>query len=114
MFIEKYSFGSMVIAGKRYDTDLKIIEGKVYPNWWRRESHFLCYEDVVDVVKSAPEVLVVGTGANGLMRIDPQLKDLLSEKGIELRFDKTGKAVEIFNDLYRKGQSVAGVFHLTC
>jgi len=32
--ITSYSFGKMTITGKRYTTDLKIIKGQVYPDWW--------------------------------------------------------------------------------
>ena len=53
--IEKYSFGSIVVDGKQYTSDIKIIDGVVIPNWWRKEGHSLCREDIEDIIEEKPD-----------------------------------------------------------
>ncbi|QJA05806.1 hypothetical protein FVE67_02870 [Thermosulfurimonas marina] len=112
--IEAYRFGEMVVSGKTYRRDLKIIEGRVVPDWWRREGHLLAPEDLEDVWAARPEVLVVGTGASGVMRVDPRVKERAQALGITLEIYPTAKAAERFNQLFSEGRRVAGAFHLTC
>lgn len=112
--IQKYSFGSMTIQGDIYKADLKIIEGKVIPSWWRKEGHRLRLEDIQDVLDSSPEEFVIGTGFFGMMKVGDDLKELVMGKGIKLTVERTGKAVGAFNEAYAKGRRVAGAFHLTC
>jgi len=112
--IEKYSFGSMVIKGQTYKADLKIIGGDVVANWRREEGHRLIIEDINDIWEYKPEVLIVGTGFFGMMKIDEALKKFLEENGIKLIAWRTGKAVNVFNEVYGKVKKIAGAFHLTC
>lgn len=112
--IEAYSFGSMTVAGKRYDKDLKILRGQVQAGWWRREGHRLDVEDVRDILEAGPGVLVVGMGASGLMRVSNKLKKALGDQGIELVAQTSGEAAKTFNRLVEEGGDVAGAFHLTC
>ena len=60
-----------------------------------------------------PEVLVVGTGYSGLMKIHPQTEKQLGSSGIELIAAKTEKACRIYNDL-SKSRRVVAALHLTC
>ncbi|MGC8720085.1 MAG: Mth938-like domain-containing protein [Thermodesulforhabdaceae bacterium] len=112
--IDKYSFGSITIQGDVYKADLKIIDGKVMPNWWRKEGHRLRVEDIQDILDSAPEELVIGTGFFGMMKVGDDLKELIRGKGIKLVVERTGKAVAVFNEAHRNGRRVAAAFHLTC
>jgi len=112
--IESYRFGEIVVLGKTYRRDLKIIKGRVYPDWWRKEGHLLQPEDLEDVWRASPEILVVGTGASGVMRVDPRTAEKAKALGIVLEAYPTAKAAERFNQLFKEGREVAGAFHLTC
>ena len=115
MHIESYSFGSMMIDGTSYTSDLIIYpDGTILSSWWRKSGHSLVEEDIADVIKQAPEVIVVGTGAQGVMKPDPKLVTMLEQKGISFKPLSTGNAVEEFNRLAEEGCNVAGCFHLTC
>ena len=111
--IESYSFGSIVIDGQRYSTDLKIIAGQVAPDWWRREGHSICKEDVTDVIAAKPDVFVLGTGAYGSMKVPKPFEKLMESFGIQLIARPTAKAVQTYNELCQT-KSVAAGFHLTC
>jgi hypothetical protein len=67
----------------------------------------------VEVFGEKPEVLVVGTGCYGLMKVLPETESRLRTEGIRLVAEKNGKAYMTYNDLPRSGR-VVGAFHLTC
>ncbi len=112
--IESYSFGSMKIMGEKHRNDLKIIENQIVGNWWRREGHALYAEDISDILYSTVEMLVVGTGAYGSMRVTEEAAKALDGRGIKLVAVPTKEAVTLFNTLQGQGKKVAGAFHLTC
>jgi len=113
--IESYVSGrSMRVDGKTYTTDLKIIGDTVKDNWWRREGHRLQPDDIVDILESRPDVLVVGTGYAGNLDIPADLRRDLAERGVRLLSDRTAEAVDLFNRHRVQEENVAGAFHLTC
>jgi len=87
---------------------------KFYPDWWRKEGHRLQVEDLEKVWKQSLEYLIVGTGAHGVMKVDPQVESKAKSLGIKIEIYKTDLAVKRFNELYSLGVSLAGAFHLTC
>jgi len=112
--IETSSFGLIVINGKQYTSDLIVYpDGRITDSWWRRSGHRLSVEDIGDLVASAPEVIIVGTGVNGLLTPDMGLDEILSQKGIELMALPNPEAIEIFNELSPE-KRVGACFHLTC
>jgi hypothetical protein len=112
--IEAYSFGSLTFAGQRYGKDLKILRGEVADNWWRKEGHRVDVGDVQEILEAGPDILVVGMGAYGLMKVTKQLVKRLSDKNIQLIAQPSGEAAKTFNKLLEEGKDVAGAFHLTC
>jgi len=112
--IERYSFGRMTIAGRTYTDDVKIVAGRVRPDWWRARGHVIAAGDVQDVLDHGPEVLVVGTGASGMASVADDLRRRAAAQGMELRVHQTARAVDVFNALHAKGTRVDGAFHLTC
>jgi len=115
MFIDAYRFGRMVVDGRAYTSDLVLLPGGgVQANWWRREGHRLSPEDLDAVLAAEPAVLVVGTGAMGVMTVPPDTRRAVEEAGIEVVVAPTGDAVERYNALVAGGRRAAGAFHLTC
>lgn len=114
MKINHYSFGKMVVGKEEYQADLIIFPDSVYKSWWRKEGHSLCLEDLTEVLKRDIEVLVVGTGAYGKMKVPETLISELKSKGIDVLVSETEKAINQFNSLLEQNKKVAGAFHLTC
>ena len=112
--IKDYTFGQMKIDDEEYGQDLKIIEGRVIGNWWRNEDHRLDTLDVQDILSADPDILVVGTGYSGHMRVQESLRSALEERKIEMIAESTTDAVRTFNHLVSEDKDVAGAFHLTC
>lgn len=121
MHIDSYNFGVIRVDGTEYRQDLIVFASrgagapdKVRSNWWRKDGHSLVVEDLNDVIDFKPEILVVGTGASGLMDVPASTTKTLHEQGIEVIAENTGKACTIFNEQAECGKKVVGVFHLTC
>jgi hypothetical protein len=120
MKIEHYSFGNITVGGKSYTSDVIIYPDKVDSSWWRKEGHNLHVEDLRDVVKAQPSILVIGTGAYGVMRVPGEIVAHLESKGIKVHTAKTADAVDLFNKLQSKtggggkAEVVVAALHLTC
>lgn len=76
-------------------------------------SHLLIEEDIKEILDYKPELLIIGTGAYGLMKVDDSLKRKLKELGIEFIINKTSEAVNEYNKIY-KDKKVVAALYLTC
>ena len=112
--IEKYTSGRLIINNKTYHQDLKIIQGRVVDNWWRKTGHLVDVNDMDDVLNALPDIIVIGTGYAENMRVSENLISEIRQRDIKLVAEDTYKAVQTFNDLFSKGKNVSGAFHLTC
>ena len=84
--IERYDFGEIVIDGKTYTRDLIVFwTGEVWPNWWRKEGHNVCIEDVSELLKRGDfEIVIFGTGAYGVCRVSEEVIDELKKRGVDI------------------------------
>jgi len=111
--IDSYDFGEVIIDGKRFTSDVIIYPHRVKDDWWRKEGHQLCPDDLEDVLQTNPEVIVVGTGNPGLMRVLPETEKLIKSRGIKLIVQPTREACQTYNRL-SPSQKVIALLHLTC
>lgn len=115
--VEEYRFGYMKIGGKQYRHDLIILpDGSIIDNWWRKEGHRLGLDDITEILRAKPEILVVGTGFYGVMEVSSEVKKALAERRVELIIQDTRKAVETYNKTIssESRRRIAAAFHLTC
>jgi len=111
--INYYKFGEIVIDGKKYNSDLILYPDRIKNNWWRKSGHQLVPEDIKEILKEKPEILIVGKGAIGLMVVSDETKKILKEKNIELITQKTEMACKTYNSM-PKDKKVVLALHLTC
>lgn len=114
MHIDAYSFGSITVDGGTYSRDLIIFSDRINSAWWRGEAHRLQKKDLEEVFRYKPELLIVGTGASGMMKVPDDLRHELQQEHIDCEVHPTGEAVKRFNQECAAGKRVAGAFHLTC
>lgn len=112
MHIDSYRFGEIIIDGKRYSGDVLIVEGRII-DWWRKQGHLLQIEDLEEVWGYKPDILIVGQGASGLMKIGDKVIKKCNSLGIKLISKMTSKAVEEINRT-ESAKKVACGLHLTC
>ena len=115
MHIDSYSFGNIQIDGKDYATDVVLLGGDVKSPWWREAGgHVYAAEDFEELVAAAPEVVVLGTGYFGRVKVLDETLSAFAEVGSEIVVERTGGAVEYFNRFADEGRDVAAALHLTC
>jgi hypothetical protein len=112
--INAYEFGSIIVDGKEYKTDIIIFpDGKVKDSWWRKDGHRLSSEDLIDLIESQPEIIIAGTGVHGFMQPEKELIHQLQKRGIEFKSAPSGQAIKLYNKLYNQ-KRLGACFHLTC
>ena len=111
--IESYEFGKAVIDGEIYRSDVIVFPHRVLDHWWRKRGHELALDDLKEVFPQKPDLLIVGTGCYGFMKVPRPVADAISKQGIDLLVEKTGRAVHRFNDL-SGDKNVVAALHLTC
>ena len=113
MKIDSYSFGSLVVDGKMYTSDVIMYPDRVDPSWWRKEGHRLQIDDLADVLNAKPQILIIGTGYSGMMAVSMETESRIRSQGIDIYVATTGRAVELFNTIKGK-KTVIAALHLTC
>ena len=111
--IDAYDFGRIVIDGTVFTSDVIIFPDRVKDEWWRKDGHVLHIEDIESIVKEKPEVLIVGTGKYGVMKVSVQTREYIESNGIDLIVEQTDKACEVYNQISREKRVIAAL-HLTC
>lgn len=111
VLIDKVSYGEISIGGKTYYSDLVI--------WWSGKVALLPKTHLIDppllkkILKPETEILLIGLGLEGTVRILPSVEEELKKKKIKLLLDKTENALEIFNGLAILGKKIIAVMHVT-
>jgi hypothetical protein len=78
---------------------------------FRDKSHFISLGEVRPLLSSKVQVLVIGTGWDGMVQVDPAITNSL---GIEVHILRTPQAFELFNRFRSEGRRVVLVAHSTC
>jgi hypothetical protein len=111
--IDGYDFGEITIDGKTYTSDVIIYKDRVDDNWRRIEGHRLSLSDVIQILSRKPEILIIGTGADGVMSVPEKVKAEIEARGVKVIVLKTGEACEKYNEL-SPIKNVIAALHLTC
>ena len=111
--VDSCQFGQVVVSGKKYTSDVVIFPDRVRDNWYRKTGHQLCLKDITEVMTENPEVLVVGTGASGLMKVLLEVERGVKTQGIKLIVETTEKACHTYNHICHSQRAIAAL-HITC
>jgi len=118
--IDGTQFGSITIAGTRYDHDVLVLPGgsvrkrrKQLSKAVYGTSHTISLEEATYVYERSDGAsqLIVGAGQYGRVELSPQAADYLAAKRCEVVLRPTPEALGVWNDA--AGQ-VVGLFHVTC
>lgn len=113
--IDHYEFGRLHVGGNAFVSDLIIYpDGRIQDNWRRQTGHDLVPDDIAEVLAAGPGQLIVGTGANGRMRVAESVTEQCRQLCIILEILPTARAVDRYNLAKESGIAVAACFHLTC
>lgn len=109
--INSTEFGSITIDAKTYNHDVWIFaDGRIE----KRTKNHLFEEGELDLLaKDNPEIIVIGTGQSGIMRVSVDAKEKAEQIGIKLIAEITPAAIKKYNELAKK-KKVAAAMHITC
>ena len=110
--IQGYRFGRVEVDGREHTRDLIVLPGRVIAQWWREYGHALVLEDLASALDELPERLVIGTGALGGMRPDPETIGALEARGVQVEVHETPDAIRRYAELDPDKTALA--MHLTC
>lgn len=119
--IDTYHFGSITVDGKEYHHDVEVRWTGEVLKWWRLEGHSVALDDIERAIEANPEVIVIGTGAEGCMEVPKDVREAIWARNIQLILDRTEEATKRFNIINEESKEeggrqkrVIGLFHLTC
>ena len=111
--IDAYQFGQITISGETYQKDVIILPGRLITGWLREEGHLLQEADLVEILTAKPDLLIIGQGANGRMRVAEDVEPALKAAGIAWSAMPSAQACQEFNRKARECNAAAAL-HLTC
>ena len=111
--IDDYRFGRVVIDGNEYRQDLILFPSGVQERWDRGESHLLSMSDLATVLENPPQVLIIGTGYWGSMKVPDEVLRELESRAVEPMILKSKQACEAYNQQTEQVHVVLAI-HLTC
>ena len=118
MRIEGTSFGNITIDGKTYDHDVVIrLDGDVVKRKKKLSkklygtSHVVSKDEAEFVFERGSELLVLGSGQQGNVRLSPEAEAYLAKKRCKIVIRPTPEALRVFNET--RGKKI-GLFHVTC
>ena len=106
------TFGELMVNGKIYYSDMIV--------WWDGEvefvtkNHMLGMETFSMLLRKKPDIVVVGTGQQGCVRVSDEVRHRASDKKIKVFEGKSGSAAKMFSDLAGAGKRVVAFIHTTC
>ena len=111
--IDRFGYGTIVIDGQTYESDVIIFPDGAVERWEHKDEHVLRLTDVKKVIEAKPEVVIIGLGTVGNVKMRPKAEKCLQEAGIEVMAHRTNKACETYKEL-RTQRKVAAILHITC
>ena len=118
MRIDSTDFGSITIDGKTYEHDVVIgLSGEVRKRKKRLSkqqygtSHKLSKDEAKDIFEKGCDVVIIGTGQDGNLRLSAEAKEYFDDHGCEVVLERTPQAIAVFNR--SRGHRIA-VMHVTC
>jgi len=109
--IDKFSFGSIIIDGKKYSREALILADDMIK---KRKGGFLMFgshgikkEEIKELAEDMPEAVIIGTGTNGKASVAPEVEDWAKEKNLKLIVQPSHEAVTKLNELIEQKKKVA-------
>lgn len=118
MPIEDTKFGSITIDGKTYEHDVIIrLSGEVEKRRKKLSkekygtSHIISKEEAKFIYESGCDLLIIGGGQEGNVRLSPEARDYFDNKRCTVAVQPTPEAIHTFNQAH--GNKI-GLMHVTC
>lgn len=110
--IQYVRFGEVKIDNHVFYSDMIV--------WWDGEKEFVEKSHVLDMkmfarlLRKKPDVVIIGTGQQGMVRISDDVLHLAKRRGIKVFVDTSAKAADIFNGMLATRKKAVAFIHTTC
>ncbi len=116
--INSFSFGLIVVDGKKYRKDLVFLpDGAVRQRaggFWMFGDHNIKKEEIEELARAGAELVIVGIGTNSKAKVSEEIQNYARELNLKLFVLPTREAVEKLNELAHQGKKVGAIIHITC
>ena len=116
--IDSFNFGFIVVDEKQYAHDVIILpDGTVKERSsgkGRLGSHTISRSEIETLIKDIPDVVLIGTGFQGMARLAHDAEFLKMEPGLDIVVEPSPQVVKKFNQHVEDGEKVAALIHVTC
>jgi hypothetical protein len=116
--IKDTGFGYITVEGTRIEHDILIrMSGQIKKRKKRLSkdvygtSHIISQEEAEHIHQEGAELLIIGSGQEGMVRLSEEAAEYFRKKGCEVDLLPTPRAIQQWNEA--KGH-VIGFFHVTC
>ena len=110
--VDYVKFGEVMVDGKVYYSDMVIwSDGE---KEFIEKTHMIGMEAFSRLLRKKPDMVVIGTGEYGRVRISDDVVQKAKRRGIKLFVETSPKAADIFNGLAATGKNAVFFVHTTC
>ena len=116
--LDELNFGSIVVESRKYRRDILIFADgmikKQKGGFLMFGSHEVKKQELKELSQGQPEIIIVGTRANGAARVAPEVGNWAKGKNLNLLAQPSYDAVARVNELVEQKNKVAALIHITC
>lgn len=117
--IDRIKWGKIIVGDKEYHDILFFGDTLEERDYERLKelfgtSHKIGDWEVKKLFSKDPEMIIIGTGWAGVVKVPPAIEKEAKHRGINLKLFKSPKAVKEFNKLTKEGKKVNALIHSTC
>ncbi|MCJ7804844.1 MTH938/NDUFAF3 family protein [Patescibacteria group bacterium] len=117
--IEKVYWGKVKVNGQVYHQVLIIGDEVLEREKNKLENLFGTTHQIgeweqKEILSGKPEVILIASGWNGLLKVDGEFKKKVENLGIELKVVLTPKLISEYNQLIKQDKKVNCLIHTTC
>jgi len=117
--IDSCGWGNIVIDGQKFG-QVVIVKEKVKERDDKNlrklfgTTHQIGEWEIKELLSENPEIIIIGTGQAGVLRVDEETREKLERSKAEVKILLTQEAVSEFNRLVSRGKRVNALIHTTC
>lgn len=110
--IDGYVFGTISVNGNTFNNDVEVHWNGDVLKWQRSSQGLILPEDLAQTLKYEPNMIFIGTGFDGLIKVEDETIKKLRAKGIEPVINKTRIVIQEFNIATYGKKRAIGLFCL--
>ena len=116
--IDSFSFGSIVVDGKKYRRDLIFLPAGTVKQrkggFWMFGDHNIKREEIEELFQAGAQVALVGIGTSSKASVSDEAKKYVEEANLDVSILSSTDAVGKWNQMLDQGKKVAALIHITC